>query len=128
MAPSLWQLPWAVCVRRGDDLLGMCQTFVLWFTRLSEVVSPCCQISPGSSGSYLCSWPTLDLREGEAVPENVDPARVVWIKRTYVDPPERGEETLPEGPQEAAGNVFGADRKRPERFNRPIEYQPVRIV
>lgn len=46
----------------------------------------------------------------------IDPTRVIFIKRVYVDPPKREEDALPEAQQDAAGNLFGADSKRPERF------------
>ena len=37
----------------------------------------------------------LYLRDGDPVPEGVDPERVVWIKRTFVEPPARVEDELP---------------------------------
>jgi hypothetical protein len=59
------------------------------------------------------------------IPEGVDPSRVVLVVRAYVDPPERGEETLPEAPKEAAEEVAS---KRPDRFSRYIEYPNLGIV
>jgi hypothetical protein len=35
------------------------------------------------------------VREGEAVPEGVEPERVVFIVRTFIEPPMREEEALP---------------------------------
>ena len=62
----------------------------------------------------------LFLREGDSIPDGIDPARIIWIKRVYVDPPERAEEALPE--TQPAEDVFGADTRRPKRFNRPLEH------
>jgi hypothetical protein len=38
----------------------------------------------------------LYFREGQTIPEVVDPARVIYIKRVLIDPPEREPEDLPE--------------------------------
>jgi hypothetical protein len=43
---------------------------------------------------------------------------VIFIKREYIDAPEQGEEALPEAIE--AANLFGAESKRPKRFNLPI--------
>jgi len=45
---------------------------------------------------------------------------VIFIKRIYVDPPEHGEEILPEQPSEASADVFGAESKRVKSFTQPI--------
>jgi hypothetical protein len=37
----------------------------------------------------------LYLRDGDPITEDVDPGRVIYIKRTYVDAPQREEEKLP---------------------------------
>ena len=68
----------------------------------------------------------LYFRDGEPLLDDLDQARVVWIKRAYVDPPARDEDALPEA--QATGNVFGADTKRPDRFSRYIEYPNLGIV
>ena len=70
--------------------------------------------------------PPLFLRAGDSVPEEIDPARIIWIKRVYIDPPEREQEALPEA--QPAGDVFGADTRRPERFNRPLEHPNLGII
>jgi len=36
------------------------------------------------------------LREETSAPEAIAPERIVWIKRVFIDPPERGEEELPQ--------------------------------
>ena len=41
----------------------------------------------------------LYFREGDSIPDELDPDRVIFIKRVYVDPPEREEELLPEEPK-----------------------------
>ena len=38
----------------------------------------------------------LYLREGQTIAEGIDPARVIFIKRVLIDPPEREAEQLPE--------------------------------
>ena len=43
----------------------------------------------------------LYFRDGQPIPEVIDPARVVFIKRMLIDPPEREEEQLPEFAAEA---------------------------
>jgi hypothetical protein len=35
----------------------------------------------------------LYLRDGEPIPEGVDPERVVFVVRAFIDPPEREEES-----------------------------------
>ena len=64
--------------------------------------------------------PPLYFHEGDSIPETVDPELVIVIKRVYVDPPEHGDEVLPEEPREAAADVFGAESKRVKAFNRPV--------
>jgi hypothetical protein len=66
----------------------------------------------------------------KAIPERIDPERIIFIKRAYVDPPAREESAPPEAPQEegleeAAGNLFGAESKR--RVRR-IEYPNISAV
>jgi hypothetical protein len=51
---------------------------------------------------------------------------VVVVIRAYVDPPEREEDALPE--TQAAGDVLGAETKRPDRFSRYIEYPNLGIA
>jgi hypothetical protein len=52
------------------------------------------------------------LREGEAIPEGVDPVRVIFIARTFIDPSKRDEEALPtiEKPEEQPVRV---ERREP---------------
>jgi len=68
----------------------------------------------------------LYFRDGATVPEAIDPGRVVFVKRQYVDPPAREEDALPEA--QVAGDVFGAETKRPDRFSRYIDYPNLGIV
>ena len=59
-------------------------------------------------------------REGQE-PKDIDPERLVVIRREYVKPPERPDLTLPPL-SETAGNLFGADARKPLRdFHRPLE-------
>jgi hypothetical protein len=62
-----------------------------------------------------------DLRLGAVVPEGVAPDRIVWITRNPIEPTEREEEPIPLA-AEQAGNIFGGDQRKPERFHHPIEY------
>jgi hypothetical protein len=57
-------------------------------------------------------------REGSE-PEGVDPERVVIIRRTYVDPPEREAEQLPE---------MAAEEAVPSKFDQPLNYPILGIV
>ena len=61
----------------------------------------------------------LYLRDGDPVPEGVDPERVVWIKRTFVDPPERAEEELSAPTQEVEPAVERAARREPIFYPEP---------
>jgi hypothetical protein len=65
----------------------------------------------------------LYLREGQTVAEGVDPERVIYIKREYIDPPDRGEEELP---QVAAAELSPASE--PPGFGRPIHRPELGIV
>jgi len=56
------------------------------------------------------------LREGAEVPADIDPDRVVWIKRVLIEPPEQAEETLPEV-VEASPAI---ERAAPPTFHRPL--------
>ena len=56
--------------------------------------------------------------------EDVDPERLVIIRRTYIDPPERGEEQLPEMP-----TVQSQSEPEPVKgFDRPLVYPNLSIV
>jgi hypothetical protein len=59
-------------------------------------------------------------REGQQ-PDGVDAERLVIIRRVYVDPPERGEETLPSW--EAAEPE--KSKPKPKGVDGSINYQPV---
>ena len=54
----------------------------------------------------------LYIRGGSPIPEVVNPERVVFIVRAFIDPPERDEEQLPEmeAPQVEEVRVRGFDR------------------
>jgi hypothetical protein len=43
------------------------------------------------------------LRDGEAFADGIDPERVVFIRRQYVDPPEREQDALPESSSQPSG-------------------------
>ena len=58
----------------------------------------------------------LYLREGQTIPEDIDPDRVIHIKREYADPPEREEEELPV----LAPSL--PERTEPENFSRPLHW------
>jgi hypothetical protein len=57
------------------------------------------------------------LRPDEPIPEEVDPQRVIWVKRDYIDPPQRVEEELPKMDAPVSSPPI-------ERFQRKFEYQP----
>jgi hypothetical protein len=59
----------------------------------------------------------LYLRDGDAIPDGIAPERIVWIKRTFVDPPERPEDELPAPTQETAPAVERQQRR--ERLEYP---------
>ena len=65
----------------------------------------------------------LYLREGEPVPEGVDPARAIFIKRVLIDPPEREPEELPEIQADAPPQVTA-----PKNFDRPLQMPELGIV
>ena len=63
------------------------------------------------------------LREGEPVPEGLEPERVVYIRRVYIDPAERPAEELPEI-VEASPAI---ERASPS-FTRPLTNPEIGIV
>jgi len=65
----------------------------------------------------------LFLREGQSIPDGIDAARVVFIRRVLIDPPERGEEQLPEMPIEDE-----AEPERVKRFDQPCVCQNLGII
>jgi hypothetical protein len=67
----------------------------------------------------------LYLRDGDQmIPEGIDPERVVWIKRTFIDPPERadGDDELPVAEPQTAS------RESPPTRREPIEYPDLGIA
>jgi hypothetical protein len=56
------------------------------------------------------------LRDGDAIPDGVDPERVIIVVRTYVDPPVREDEELPV--QQAEHSVESQHEQR----RQPLEY------
>jgi hypothetical protein len=44
----------------------------------------------------------LYLRDGEPIPEGIDPERVIFVVRTFIEPPVREEEELPARELQAA--------------------------
>jgi hypothetical protein len=55
------------------------------------------------------------LKADEPIPEGLDPARVIFIKRVLIDPPEREREELPELQSEPE-----VERKPPRNFSDPL--------
>jgi hypothetical protein len=64
------------------------------------------------------------LREGEAIPEEIDLDRVVTIKRVFLDPPEQPAEHLPEVVEPSPA----IERASPPTFNRPLASPSLGIV
>ena len=65
----------------------------------------------------------LYLRDGQPLLEVIDPARVVFITRVLIDPPEDEQEQLPEMATEAE-----AERKPPRNFCDPMHLPKLAIV
>jgi len=65
----------------------------------------------------------LYFREGDSIPEEIAPERVIFIKRVLIDPPEREEEELPEMQAEAK-----VESTAPANFDRPLRYPNVVVV
>jgi UDP-glucose 6-dehydrogenase len=64
------------------------------------------------------------LREGEAIPEGIDPERVVFIVRTFVEPPARVEDELP-ATQEP---IFSDEGSQRQERRQPLEYPPLGVA
>ena len=58
---------------------------------------------------------------------HIDPSRLVVVTRIYVSPPERDEVSLPRS-QPSPDNLFGADQRRVQDFNRKLETPAIGIV
>jgi hypothetical protein len=67
----------------------------------------------------------LYLREGSPIPQGVDPERITFIARTFIDPPEREEEELPKVERQAL--PASEKRERTEERCR-LEYPNLGIV
>jgi hypothetical protein len=65
----------------------------------------------------------LYLREGQEIAEGIDPARVIYIKRVLIDPPEREQEDLP---GLAAESEF--ERQPIKNFDQPLRLPNLGIV
>ena len=92
------------CFRSGNKRLAK------WKTRLRRTIVHQLvreRIQPDTSPLYL--------RDGQAIAESIDPARVIFIKRMLIAPPEREQEQLPEMQLEP-----DAERKPPRNFAQPI--------
>ena len=63
------------------------------------------------------------LRDGEAIPDEINPERVVTIKRVFLDPPEMPAEELPESTEPSPA----IERPSPS-FTRPLATPPLGIV
>ena len=57
----------------------------------------------------------LYLRDGQTIADGIDPARVIFVKRVLIEPPEREREQLPEMQLEPE-----LERKPPRNFDQPI--------
>ena len=57
----------------------------------------------------------LYLRDGQTIADGIDPARVIFIKRVLIEPPEREQEELPELAAEPE-----AEGKPPRNFDQSI--------
>ena len=64
------------------------------------------------------------LREGSALPEGVNPERVVWIRRVLVEAPKRAEER-PLTPHPSAERTAEPINTR---FDRPIPYPRLGLI
>ena len=67
----------------------------------------------------------LFIRDGDPIPDGVDPERVTFVARTYVDPPERVEDELPAS-QELSRDESNSRQRRDERL--PLEYPRLGIA
>jgi hypothetical protein len=65
----------------------------------------------------------LYFREGHSIPEEIAPERVIFIKRTLIDPPEREPEELPEIAAEPE-----VERKPPRNFDQPMRMPNLGII
>ena len=63
----------------------------------------------------------LYFRDGQPIPEVIDPARVVFIKREMIDPPEREQEQLPEAAESEV-------ERKPRNFGVPLHMPKLAIV
>jgi hypothetical protein len=55
------------------------------------------------------------LRDGDPIPDGVDPDRVVFIARQFIDPPERIEDELP-APQEPSRDEGNGGQRQERRY------------
>jgi hypothetical protein len=65
----------------------------------------------------------LYFREGQEIAEGIDPARVIYIKRVLIDPPEREQEDLPELAAEPE-----VERQPIKNFDQPLRMPNLGIV
>jgi len=65
----------------------------------------------------------LYLRDGQTIADGIDPARVIFIKRVLIEPPERRQEELPELAAEPE-----SEGKPPRNFAQPIRMPNPGIV
>ena len=65
----------------------------------------------------------LYLREGQTIADGIDPARVIFIKRALIDPPEGEAEQLPEMQLEPE-----LERRPPRNFDQPIRMPNLGIL
>ena len=64
----------------------------------------------------------LYFRDGQPIPEVIDPGRVIYITRVLIEPPEREEEQLPEMATEAE-----VERKPLRNFCDPMQLPKLAI-
>jgi len=74
----------------------------------------------------------LYLREGQEIAEGIDPARVIYIKRVLIDPPEREQEDLPELAEQEDLPELAAEseieRQPIKNFDQPLRLPNLGIV
>ena len=90
-----------------------------WATRLEHIEKQVNALINQESASMYC-------RPGQE-PQGVDPSRLVVVTRIYVAPPERDEVNLPRS-QASPENLFGADQRRVQDFNRKLDMPAIGIV
>jgi hypothetical protein len=71
----------------------------------------------------LAASTPIYLREGSPIPDGVDPGRVVFVSRQFVEPPDHPEEPPIAVPEATRSEANGHDRAA-----RRLEYPPLGLV